>query len=62
MAIRTLDERLQAIQAVTPEDVQRVVAVYLVQEKRSVVHVVPPDVEQVQSPPDRPTEGGDRSS
>ncbi len=36
-----MQERLEAIQAVTPEDVQRVVATYLVEDQRSVVHVVP---------------------
>jgi predicted Zn-dependent peptidase len=39
--VRLLQERLDAIQAVTPEDVQRVVGTYLVEEQRSVVHVVP---------------------
>jgi zinc protease len=42
--IRPLSERLDAIQAVTAEDVQRVAAEYLVDEHRSVVHVLsPPD-------------------
>ena len=42
--VRGLDERLAAIQAVTAEDVQRVVGRYLVEDKRSVVHVIsPPD-------------------
>jgi predicted Zn-dependent peptidase len=40
--IRPLSELLDAIQAVTAEDVQRVAAEYLVDEARSVVHVVPP--------------------
>ncbi len=39
--IRSLEERLGAIQAVTAEDVQRVARTYLVPDKRSVVHVVP---------------------
>jgi predicted Zn-dependent peptidase len=40
--VRSLQERLDAIQAVTPADVQRVVQTYLVDEQRTVVHVVPP--------------------
>jgi zinc protease len=40
--IRPLSELLDAIQAVTAEDVQRVANDYLVDEARSVVHVVPP--------------------
>jgi zinc protease len=40
--IRPLSERLEAIQAVTAQDVQRVAAEYLVDDHRSVVHVVPP--------------------
>ncbi|MEE2678231.1 MAG: pitrilysin family protein [Myxococcota bacterium] len=48
--VRPLDERLAAIRAVTPEDVQRVARTYLNDEKRSVVHVVPP-------PPGRSEEG-----
>jgi zinc protease len=40
--IRPLSELLDAIQAVTAEDVQRVAAKYLVDDSRSVVHVVPP--------------------
>jgi zinc protease len=42
--IRSLKELLDNIQAVTAEDVQRVAARYLVDDKRSVVHVVSPDV------------------
>jgi len=38
--VRSLDERLASIQAVSAEDVQRVVAQYLVQDKRSVVQLV----------------------
>ncbi|HJO22131.1 MAG: pitrilysin family protein [Myxococcota bacterium] len=40
--VRPLDERLTAIRAVTGADVQRVANTYLKDEKRSVVHVVPP--------------------
>jgi predicted Zn-dependent peptidase len=40
--VRTLQEQLDAIQAVTPEDVQRVVRQYLVKERRSVVQVIMP--------------------
>jgi predicted Zn-dependent peptidase len=40
--VRSLQERLDAIAAVTPEDVQRVVAKYLTVQRRNVVHVVPP--------------------
>jgi zinc protease len=40
--VRPLGERLAAIQAVDAADVQRVARTYLLPEKRSVVHVVPP--------------------
>jgi len=40
--IRPLSELLDGIRAVTAEDVQRVSAKYLVDDARSVVHVVPP--------------------
>jgi len=40
--IRPLAERLDAIRAVTAEDVQRVAATYLVDDQRSVVRVVAP--------------------
>jgi zinc protease len=43
--IRPLGERLEAIRAVTAEDVQRVARTYLVDQQRSVVHVVPPPPE-----------------
>jgi zinc protease len=41
--IRSLDERLAAIRAVTAEDVRRVARAYLRPEGRSVVHVMPGD-------------------
>jgi len=40
--VRPLVERIEAIRAVTPEDVQRVVLTYLQPDARSVVHVVAP--------------------
>ena len=40
--IRPIAERLDAIQAVTAEDVQRVARAYLLGDKRTVVHVVAP--------------------
>jgi len=47
--VRSLDERLAAIRAVTAADVKRVMARYLVKEKRSVVQVIsPPEDETVQ--------------
>jgi predicted Zn-dependent peptidase len=39
--IRSLDERLTAVRAVSAADVQRVAQTYLPPEKRSVVHVLP---------------------
>jgi zinc protease len=44
--IRPLSQRLEEIQSVTPEDVQRVVKTYLVDEKRSVVHLIAPPSEE----------------
>lgn len=40
--VRPISERLERIRAVTAADVQRVAKKYLVQDQRSVVHVVPP--------------------
>jgi predicted Zn-dependent peptidase len=40
--IRSLDERLAAIEAVTPDDVRRVARKYFVDDKRNVVRVVSP--------------------
>jgi zinc protease len=39
--IRTIQERLDAVRAVTPADVQRVARTYLEPAQRSVVHVLP---------------------
>jgi len=44
--IRSLEERLESIRSVTPEDVKRVVQTYLKPEKRGVVHVVSPPTEE----------------
>ena len=38
--VRPLEERIDAIRSVTPEDVQRVVRTYLQPESRSVIHVI----------------------
>ncbi len=46
--IRPLDERLARIHAVTTADVQRVARTYLVDDQRSVVHLVPPPREREQ--------------
>ena len=40
--VRPLEERLAAIQAVTPDDVKRVANTYLRPDRVSIVHVVPP--------------------
>ena len=42
--VRSLDERLAAIQAVSADDVMRVVGRYLVKDERSVVQVISPPV------------------
>jgi len=39
--VRTLEERLAAIEAVTPADVQRVLQTWLIDDQRTVVHVSP---------------------
>jgi zinc protease len=51
-AIRPLEDRLAAIQAVDAADVQRVAQTYLTDEGRNIVHVVPP-------PDSLETRGGD---
>jgi len=44
--VRSLDERLASIQAVTAADVKRVIGRYLIQDNRSVVQVIsPPETE-----------------
>jgi len=48
--IRPLDELLSGIQAVTADDVQRVMAAYSTPEKRTVIHVIaPPDDASVEA-------------
>ena len=49
--VRPLEERIDAIRAVTPEDVQRVVRTYLQPESRSIVHVIPPPLARTAPPP-----------
>jgi zinc protease len=44
--VRPLEERLAAIDRVTVEDVQRVARTYLIDERRSLVHVVSPPAEK----------------
>jgi predicted Zn-dependent peptidase len=39
--VRSLEERLAAIEAVTPADVQRVLQTWLVDDQRTVIHVTP---------------------
>ena len=43
--VRPLAERIEAIRAVTPDDVQHVVRTYLQTDVRSVVHIVPPPID-----------------
>ncbi len=43
--VRPLEERLAKVRGVTPEDVRRVAASYLVPEGRNVVSVVAPPAE-----------------
>jgi len=45
--VRPLDERIRAIRAVTPADVQLVVSTYLRPESRTVVHVIAPPPAEV---------------
>jgi len=45
--VRSLDERLAAIRAVSAADVRRVIGQYLVKEKRSVVQVISPPGDEV---------------
>jgi predicted Zn-dependent peptidase len=52
--VRSIDERLAAIEAVEPADVQRVLQTYLVDDHRTVVHVV--------SPPPAPSAPADRET
>ena len=44
--VRPLEERLAAIQAVTPDDVKRVATTYLREDKRNTVQVVPPPADE----------------
>ena len=46
--VRPLEERLAAIARVTADDVQRVARSYLLDEKRSLVHVVAPPAEKTE--------------
>ena len=52
--IRPLDERLERIRAVTAADVQRVARTYLVDDHRSVVHLLAPEPEK---PAKKPVKG-----
>jgi zinc protease len=49
--VRPLDERLAEIQAVSAADVQRVVSHYLVDEQRSVIHVIAPPAPEESAAP-----------
>ena len=48
--VRPLSERIKAIRAVTPADVQRVVQTYLRPESRTVVHVIAPPASEEKAP------------
>jgi zinc protease len=48
--VRPLSERIKAIRAVTPADVQRVVQTYLRPESRTVVHVIAPPASEERAP------------
>jgi zinc protease len=56
--IRPLDERLVRIRAVTAADVQRVAQTYLVDEQRSVVHLLAPPAERAAAKPAAKKKGG----
>jgi zinc protease len=57
--IRPLEERLAAYRAVTAADVQRVARTYLLDDQRSVIHVVaPPGQPKPAAPPPPPAPGG----
>jgi zinc protease len=47
--VKPLEERILAIRAVTPADVQRVVQTYLRPESRTVIHVIKPPANEVAS-------------
>jgi zinc protease len=61
--VRPLEERLADVRSVTPEDVQRVAATYLVPDRRTVVHVVPRPETRTAAAPAAPAPplGGDGS-
>jgi zinc protease len=51
--IRPLDERLARIRAVTAADVQRVARTYLVDDQRSVIHLLAPPAASAPAPAKR---------